>query len=649
VNHDQAERLLSARLDGERISPRAAAALESHLESCATCRAFERGAYRLREATRFQLAPAVPDLVDEVMAAVSAEAGAERSKVRVLPPSIPSRRRGMLPRLVPLVAALVVGAIVGSLLVGGPWRDPAAESALAAEDVSEGIAAAAVRLDAYQATFAMTERNLSPQVPVRELTMGVWFEAPERFRLDVVDHTAYPDPTTPTDLRLVVDGSDWYSAGPAPCPSATCPTRESVVRNRLPFSTTAPIPTDLVLPLSTFAQPDGIRVLGRGTLLGREAVRVEVRFERAEALFPFLSLGGDWRPFFARDRVRVWLDERNWFPLRWDVFPAPSAERDAWELRFGMPDESAREAVFSAVALDVDLNVPDGSVFDIPMGADASDQGARPIDLADVSRLAGFEPVAPGRVAGLDRYRVVLPSGGANGTLVAYADGVAYLTLGETRTWDADAPFGPIGLQAEEIPLSGGGVAYFEPATAGAGRRLAIHAAGTDLYLESNLPRAALLAAAAELPVEGLPMPESWRVRQVAGATVQRVPLGGARELVPFPVELPRVLPAGFGVASAEVVEAGARTGVTVYLRDREADAGIGTIRLHLEPATSLPPATSATQSIVRIGDATGRYTPDRAQLEWVRDGLYHSLDAPGLALVDLLAIAGSMGPEPPA
>jgi hypothetical protein len=88
---------------------------------------------------------------------------------------------------------------------------------------------------------------------------------------------------------------------------------------------------------------------------------------------------------------------------------------------------------------------------------------------------------------------------------------------------------------------------------------------------------------------------------------------------------------------------------VTVYLRDREADAGIGTIRLHLEPATSLPPATSATQSIVRIGDATGRYTPDRAQLEWVRDGLYHSLDAPGLALVDLLAIAGSMGPEPPA
>ena len=87
--------------------------------------------------------------------------------------------------------------------------------------------------------------------------MRVSFEAPERFRLDVVDHTDYPMAATPTSLKLVVDGSRWYAAGPAPCPAATCPQRESVVRNRLPFSTAAPTPTDLVLPISTLGTPTG--------------------------------------------------------------------------------------------------------------------------------------------------------------------------------------------------------------------------------------------------------------------------------------------------------------------------------------------------------------------------------------------------------
>ena len=98
MNHDQAERLLSARIDGERLSSRASTALEQHLETCAECRAFERGAYRLREAARFEVAPAVPDLVDEVMTAVGAEAGQPRPRLRVVRPA-GSSRRSILPRL----------------------------------------------------------------------------------------------------------------------------------------------------------------------------------------------------------------------------------------------------------------------------------------------------------------------------------------------------------------------------------------------------------------------------------------------------------------------------------------------------------------------------------------------------------------------
>jgi outer membrane lipoprotein-sorting protein len=647
MNHEQAERLLSARIDGERLSSRQAVALEHHLASCAECRAFERGAYRLREAARFEVAPAVPDLVDEVMASVRE---ATPAGLRVVRPARLPRRR-LLPRLAPIAAALLVGVLIGSLVVGGPWQRSETGSALAAAEIADGISAAAARLDAYQATFLIDESNLSPDVPERHLTMRVWFHAPERFRLDVVDQTDYPTRTTPTDLRLVVDGSRWYASGPAPCPTAECPQRESVVRNRLPFSTTTSMPTDLVLPISTLTDADRLTVLGRGTVLGRPAVQVEVPFERARPLFPFLSIaggsiGGDWRPFFPNDRVRIWLDERNWFPLKWAVYPATGAERDAWALRFGLPDEPSLRPVFTVTALDVSTRTPAAGVFRIPASASSQDQGARNVALSDVSGDVGFEPVAPNAVGGLDRYRVVVPTDDTARSLIAYADGLAFVNLGETRTWAGTAPFGPVGLQAEEVPLAGGGVAYYEPSTDEHGRRLSIHAAGTDLYLESNLPRPALLAAAADLPVQGLPMPDAWRVHQIGGTTVERVSLETARSAVPFPVELPRTLPDGFGLASVELVDAGHGNGLTLYFRDLDADAGIGTIRLHLEPAQTLPPATSAMQSAVNVGDAHGRYTPDRSELEWIRSGVYHSLDAPGLELPELVAIAASIGSD---
>jgi Putative zinc-finger len=640
MNHEQAERLLSARLDGERLAPRAQAALDRHLETCAECRAFERGAYRLRESARLELAPAVPDLVGPIMAAVRAEP----RQVARLREIRPKRTRRLIPRLAPVAAALLVGAITGSFLVGGPWQRDGG-SALAANDVTEGIAAAAVRLDAYQATFAIRETHFSPEVPVRDLTMSVWFSAPERFRLDVVDDTDYPAPTTPTDLRLVVNHATWYASGPAPCGTRRCPMRESAVRNRLPFSTSAPLPADLVLPVSTLTDPDRVTVLGRGTVLGRPAVQVEVPFERARPLFPFLEIGGAWRPFFPNDRVRIWLDERSWFPLRWEVFPATGAERDDWELRFGLPEEPSLRPVFSVTALDVGMGEPDDHVFEIPATATTRDQGARPVRLEDVERRVGFDPVAPASVAGLDLYRAVIPEKEPRGALVAYADGLAYLTLGETRSWTGDSPFGSVGVQAEEVALSGGGVAYYEPASGERARRLSIHAAGTDLYLESNLSRTELLAAAASLPVEGLPMPDAWRVRGSGDAVIERVTLAQARGAVAFPITLPRSLPQGFGLASVELVDAGNDVGMTLYFRDRDADAGIGTIRLHLEPANALPPASSANQAMVDVGSLPipGRYTPDRSQLEWIDTGIYRSLDAPGLSLDGLLGVARSI------
>ena len=659
MEHDQAERLISERLDGERLSPRAVVALERHLEGCTECRAFERGAYRLREAARFEVAPAVPDLVEPIMAAVEAEAarpGRLRPRgLRVVRPGterVPSTRlarRALLPTLAPVVAALLVGALAGSLVVGGPWRDDAqrGSSALAASDVSDGVLGTASSLDAYQARFTITEYHLSSEVPVRELAMRVWFEAPERFRLDIVDGTTYPSPTSPTDLRLIVDGSDWYSAGPAPCPSATCPQREVRIRNRAPFSSSALAPTDLVLPLTALGDPEGIDVIGRATILGRDAVEVEIAFERASSLFPFLSLGGDWRPFFPTDRVRIWLDAETWFPLRWEVFPAAGAARDAWALRFGLPEEPSRRPIFLVDALSVRSSRPSDDVFSMPRTGQASDQGAHAANLVELADRAGFEPLQLANPGGLDLYRVVLPEDTPEETLLTYADGLTFLKVGETRSWTDDAPFGPIGVRAEEIALDGG-VGYYEPASTTHGRRLAIHATGTDLYLETNLSRSELFAVADTIAVRGLAMPSSWRIRDAAGARVERLSLEAARSQAPFAIDVPATLPAGTALASVELTRAEdgdeLDVGITLYFGATETDLANASFRLHLGAASVLPPASSARQFEVPVGQVVGRWIPDRLQLEWVTDGVYRSIDGPSMTLAEALRIAASIG-----
>ncbi|HVH54291.1 MAG TPA: zf-HC2 domain-containing protein, partial [Actinomycetota bacterium] len=214
---DRARRAISERMDGERLSPRLTAAVEHHVAGCVGCAAFESAAWKLREAARFEVAPAVPDLVDSIMTAVEAETQ-EPPPVRLrllardgaLRPSLPRRIR-----LAPAAAALAVGLVAGSVAVGGPWQRPEGLSVDAAE-VTRGVADAATTFSAYQARFAVTEYHFAPDVPIREFSMNVWFQAPERFRLDVVDHTQYPSTdVTPTDLELIVNGSSWYSVGPS--------------------------------------------------------------------------------------------------------------------------------------------------------------------------------------------------------------------------------------------------------------------------------------------------------------------------------------------------------------------------------------------------------------------------------------------------
>lgn len=660
MNCSRAQAAISERMDGEHLPARVVAALDQHLAGCATCRAFEAGAWKLREQVRFGVAPAVPDLVESIMTAVGTESRAPaRSRPRLLPAPrtarIPHtlRPRRRFVTLAPAVAALLVGAVVGSLIVGGPFRRPEEQAAIAAAQITDGIARAASRLSDYEATFQITEHHFADDVAVRELSMSVWFAAPEQFRLDVTDHTAYPTRHfTPTDLQLVVNGSTWYSSGPAPCQFAQCPPKETVVTNRVPFSSTSPTPTDLVLPVTTLADADQLTVLGSGTVLGRRAIEVELPFERAAPLFPFLALGGSWRPFFPNDHVDLWLDARDWFPLRWTVYPAAGPERDQWALRFGLPHEPAKRPIFQVTALSLDERAPTPGTFFIPQVKSAQDAGARVVDLADAPKETGFEPVTPAETDHLDLYRVVLPASDPSEppdeTLITYSKGLSWLKLGETRSWTQQGLFGPVGFHAEEVPLADGGIAYYEPATDEHGRRLSIHSAGTDLYLETNLSREDLLRVAASLPVQGIAMPEAWRVRVSPEGVTERASLEQIAEGLPFPLQTPTQLPEGYAFASAELVTVAGGVSANLYYQQTDADLGLGPIRLHLEPGGELPPAASATQSAVTVRGAEGRWTPEQGRLEWVQHGVYVSLDATGLGLEQLLAVASSLAPYVP-
>jgi outer membrane lipoprotein-sorting protein len=643
VNHSDARAAISERMDGERLSGRSAAALDRHLSACGACRAFESGAWRLRDAARFGVAEPVPDLVSPIMRAVRDEAAKGGPGLAVLRGGR-AWRPGRSRALAPVAAALVVGFVAGSLTVGGPWRPDRGTTVASATDVSAAVAAAASRLQAYQATFSMSEKDPTGRPSLRQLTMSVWFRAPERFRLDVTDQT--PGAGTrfaADDLQLIVSTGSSYQVAPSACPVGVCPERERFVRNRLPFSSATPAPTDLILPVSTLVDTREMRVVGTGVVSGRDAIEVRLPFERARPLFPFLDLGGRWRPFYRDDRVDLWLDADSWFPLRYTVYPAVGPGRDEWQLRFGLPDEAPDVPIFEVEARSVDASAPPVSVFRIPNARTSTDEGGRTATIADVRHALTFDPVAPQQVDGLELYRVVLPESDGGDAVLTYASGLSWFKLGETRATSGEGFFGPVGVHAQQIAVPGVGPAYYQPPSAHHGRRLAIHTFDGDLYLETNLSHQRLLGAATSLRVRAAPVPPSWLTTSSPLGRTRRVSLDEAARELPFAIVVPTSPPTGYGLTSAETVTVDGRPSLNVYFEREDGTFDAGPLRLHEEAARRLPPASAARQFRLPVLGADGRWTPGRDRLEWVSRGVYHSLDADSLSLHELLLVASSM------
>ena len=400
------------------------------------------------------------------------------------------------------------------------------------------------------------------------------------------------------------------------------------------------MPADLITPIATFGSADGVTVVGREDVDGHETVRTEMSFARAAPLFPFLRLGGTWRPMFEGDRVVLWLDTTGWYPVRFEVFPSTDPERRAWEMRFGLAHERPETAVMDVRLQSVSSEPPDPSLFAIPHV-----DGSANVPIEDAGRRLGYTPAIPQDAGHLDLASLIAPSGdgpAAPSSVLVYAAGLDYLRISEDPTWRGPGPFGPLDATAQAVDMPGGGVALYAPAGDGLGRRLAIHAAGTDLFLETNLPREELLSIAATLPVQVEGLPESWRSARAGPLTIERIPTAEALADAGLS-SVPDGLPAGYVIASAtRTLDRGAVVATTITFRQRETDAAGPPITLHVSRSRARSHTTAPDQVLVAIGATTGRWTPSDALLEWEAGGSTRSLQG-DVGLGVLLDIAASM------
>jgi Putative zinc-finger len=641
---EASQREISARLDGA-PNRRLTEALESHLSICTRCQSFASGADRIRVLARIQPAMPVPDLVSRIMAEVDREG--RRRPVRQL---IPREWR-------PYAAAFAAGAAAAALLVGGlPGVRRAPDPALATE-IPRLVFESSTLVTSYRATFEIREAHFDPTPPpnqlgVRRFQARVAYESPERFRAEVEDQTVYPAGRWPrNDLVLAVDRDRWSFRGPATCPRESfpdCPiggreVRE--VRGREPFDGDALLPTDVVVPVRTLSGSDRVRLAGEGTVVGRSVVIVELAYRDATPLFAYLQAGGSWRPFHPLDRVLVSLDRETWFPLAYEVRPAAGPERDRWAVQNSLPHEPPGRAVFVATARSFGTAPQPRKWRPLSSaGKSTRDEGFRDENLEAVN-ARGYQTILPADTAGLRPYRTGIFASGdrpRDETLVSFVRGLTWLKIRQTRTWSQPEPFGDVGSLAIATRLPNG-IAYYEPATAMLGRRLWIHGRGLDLYLESNLPRRDFIRVASSLPVRGEPAPREWLVRRSAGGLIfEKTSLDRARATASY-VLLPSYLPQGYRLGPVHVVRAAGRSGVTMFFRrpGTELD-GVG-IRLHQADGEPLPPPVDPDVLAVRVRGVIGRYSPLRAEVEWVEDGVYRSLRGAAFDVAGLLQVAESL------
>ncbi|MDQ4024455.1 MAG: hypothetical protein M3217_03035, partial [Actinomycetota bacterium] len=509
-----------------------------------------------------------------------------------------------------------------------PWgQDP--RDAAAAGEIASGVRAAARTLETYEATFRIEEHGWHRLVGERRMTARVLFDAPERFRLEVTDHTGYPEGKWPSnDSLLVANGRRWWIREATSCPTEALPECSVVgvehrgIDGRQPFDGTTALPTDIVVPLETIASSTGFEVTGRQTLLDRTAHHVVLDYRRAVPLVGAIQAGGPWRPFRADDRVDVWIDDETWFPLRFTVSRA-AGERVLLDVR--------------ATSFSFPQALPSGA-FDAPRRGLVKPGGWKERPSEDVP-----DALIPRDTVGLAEHRAGRTADGK--WIVSYARGMTWLKVsgGDARRSD----LGYL-LTAEEIHRDGSWL-YYQPAGEASKRRVDLFADGRHVQLESNLAREELLRVAASLQVDGAALPR--RVTTSDGASVERVDAATALERAPF-ARAATYVPDGYSEATTLLSTSRRETSVTFYFRSAEAEYGGAGIQVTQSSPVHLLTPTSETPLAVRVTVGAGseaarevnaRWFAGRGVLEWIDGGVHTAVTVPFGDLTTASAVASGL------
>jgi hypothetical protein len=605
---------LSAKLDGE-LDDATLARIEAHLESCPACRRVEGDLRAVRRAVRVQPVPPVPDLTESIMKRVRAE-GPQ------------ARRRD--DRRAHFRTALIAAAAAALLFIGvtTPFVEREPADVAAAAEIVRKVKDAARTLTSFRATYTIVERNWHPDVPVRHFKAEVWFHAPERFRLQLRDLTAYPDPQRwrGNDVDLIAGPRSWWIEEPFSCPVEALPDcavathrqQRSIVR-RAPFDGTTALPTDIVVPLETISGAAGLDVIREERVAGRTAHRVELTYRQALPLVAALEPGGSWRPFYPQDRVELWVDKSTSIPLRFRIIAAEFPERTRWAETNYVDDKPGQ------VLLDVEATsfgtrpLPSGR-FKVPRPGARIDAGFTP---RSFDALAAGR--APSRTAGLAPYRAGVSR---NTTVLSYADGLVWLKISYDRSSGGGAADPAI---AEQMRL-GAGYGYYRPADESLRRRLDVFGRGVHVRLESNLGREQLKAVGESLPVRGHRIALGGRGTRVGARAISNLAWA----------EQPSRLAPGLNVArptSAVLYGGHGDQTLVAYYRSPEAEYDGFGIRITQRIGGSLPPS-SETFLPVWVNGVRARWSPERSELEWVDGGVYRAVRAPSFDLATVVAIA---------
>jgi Putative zinc-finger len=610
---------LSARIDGE-LDPGAAGAVDRHLRGCRDCAAYEERLRAVRRAVRVSPADAVPDLTEQIMARVAAE------------------RPARAVRWPHVRTALVAAAATALVLLGVTTRvvDRPADVAQAGEIVRR-VTAAARALDAYHATFSITERGWHDKVPMRRFSAEMWFEAPERFRLQLRDLTTYPDPKRwpANNVDIIASERRYWIEEPMNCPVQALPacapsvTVTRSVVDRQPFDGTTVLPTDAIVPLQTIAGAGGLGGVERADVGGRDAYRIALPYYQAVPLIDAFTKGGSWRPYHPLDAVELWMDAETWFPLRYTVRAGGGPERREWARDNFLSDRPGE------LLLDVRIES-----FDEPEDI-SNERFSSPSSKASVN--GGFTPgrfsaLAAGRTpsyrAGLEPYRAGRVG---RSVVLSYTDGMTWMKVTThpivkraARLAAADP------AAAEEIELSPASVAYYRPADDSLRREIDIYGRSRRVHVATNLARDELLKVAASLDVRGRPIRPQTDGRGLLVRRIQR-PAKEEFRFAKFPTVLPPGYPERQTIALLYRSHASHRT-LVLYYRRAEAEYDGAGIKLTQSPRQSLPPSAERFAT-VSIGEK-GRWSAERSELEWIDGRVYRAVRVPAFDLATALEIA---------